>query len=74
MTTYVTPTQHEKNEWSRMAQDAYANFHNFYGHRYSAYASIRREDQIPVEVFDTLQINYRIWLREGWKDLGNYSH
>jgi hypothetical protein len=29
------PTQHEKNEWSRMAQAAYREGHNSIGHTYS---------------------------------------
>jgi hypothetical protein len=58
----ITPTEHEKREWSRMAADAYAKDRNDIGHRYSAWASIKRNVAIRLDVFDTLQINYRRWL------------
>tara|TARA_R110000868_G_scaffold151523_1_gene376049 strand:+ start:452 stop:697 length:246 start_codon:yes stop_codon:yes gene_type:complete len=36
----ITVTQHDKNEWSRMAKDAYANDVNYMGHRYSGAAVV----------------------------------
>lgn len=58
----ITPTQHEKNEWSRMARAAYASGRNWTGHRYSAAASLPNGAKLQVCAFDTLQHNYRIWL------------
>jgi hypothetical protein len=34
-TQHITPTEHEKREWSRMATDAYKTGRNAIGHRYS---------------------------------------
>jgi hypothetical protein len=64
-----TPTAHEKAEWSRMAQDAYASDRNFYGHRYSGAAALRHDDTLPLTVFDTLQRVYRLWLVGGWANV-----
>ena len=61
----MNPTQHEKNEWSRLAQDAYSKSLNAIGHRYSAYASIPRAATITVAMFDSLQVGYRRWLIDG---------
>jgi len=57
----MIPTQHEKNEWSRLAQHAYAHGHNAIGHRYSTAASLPHDGRVPVEFFD-LQAGYREWL------------
>ncbi len=58
----ITPTQHEKNEWARMAQSAYARGANSIGRRYSAAASLPRNSQMQLEYFDALQNGYREWL------------
>ena len=65
----LTVTAHEASEWARMAQDAYRNGHNFYGHRYSAAAATLAGKQVNTEVYDTLQRHYRTWLIWGWADL-----
>ena len=59
----MTPTEHEKAEWSRMAQDAYAAGCNAVGHRYSTTAACTLiGGQIPLATFDALQAAYRSWL------------
>ena len=65
----MTPTQHEKNEWSRLAQDAYRTGHNFYGHRYSAMSAWPTDATMRIDVFDTLQDTYREWLLRGWVNI-----
>lgn len=58
----ITPTWHEKAEWSRMAQAAYrANF-NQIGHRYSIAASLASGERMTTARFDALQAGYREWL------------
>ena len=63
----ITPTEHEKAEWSRMAVAAYSANRNDVGHRYSAAASLPRGSIIPVNRFDNLQHGYRAWLC--WNEL-----
>ncbi len=58
----ITPTQHEKNEWTRMAQAAYGADRNSVGHRYSGAASIVTGARIPTSIYDSLQSDYRAWL------------
>ena len=58
----ITPTQHEKREWARLAQAAYAQGFNNVGHKYSGAAAMRDGQQMYVEVFDQLQSDYRAWL------------
>lgn len=58
----MQPTQHEKNEWSRMAQAAYSVGRNDIGHRYSVAASIPRDSALTTRHFDELQRGYRAWL------------
>jgi hypothetical protein len=58
----ITPNQHEKNEWSRLAQAAYSAGKNPIGHRYSVAASIPNDYQMTVARFDELQEGYRNWL------------
>ena len=58
----ITPTRSEKLEWARLAQAAYRAGDNFFGHRYSAYASIPEGAQLSEAAYDGLQINYRRWL------------
>lgn len=61
----ITPNQHEKDEWSRLAQHAYAHNHNAVGHTYSTAASLPRDGQIRLAYFDKLQDGYREWLIRG---------
>ena len=63
----VTPTLHEKSEWSRLAMDAYGSGHNAVGHRFSAMAALPEGARLPVTVFDSLQLTYRCWLVNGWE-------
>ncbi len=63
---YVTPTDHEKREWSRLAQAAYAAGYNQVGHRYSTAASMYRGQEMRVDQFDSLQSGYRGWLISGF--------
>lgn len=58
----MTPNQHEKDEWSRMAQAAYRAGHNTAGHRFSVAASLSRDMAMPLSRFDDLQRQYRAWL------------
>jgi hypothetical protein len=58
----MTPTDHEKREWARMAQAAYGSGHNSIGHRYSGAASLPNCGHIELTKFDSLQRDYRIWL------------
>lgn len=62
----MTPTDSEKSEWSRMAQDAYRHDLNSIGHRFSGYASMRRGEQVSIGEFDRLQAEYRQWLISGF--------
>jgi hypothetical protein len=70
MTTRIVldpmPTEHEKAEWSRMAQDAYWRGRNDMGHRFSAAAAYRRMERMPQAKFDALMELYRGWLVFGW--------
>jgi len=59
---FIQPTQHEKNEWSRMANAAYKAYKSNIGHRYSSFSSLPNDATIRLDVFDTLQRNYRNWL------------
>lgn len=61
----ITPTQHEKNEWSRLATDAYKAGANQIGHRYSAAAATMNGQQISTARYDALQGPYRAWLIDG---------
>ena len=60
--TYICPTDHEKREWSRMAQAAYSISRNDIGHRYSAAGSMPNGAKTAVKTFDALQTDYRTWL------------
>jgi len=62
----MTPTEHEKREWSRMAQAAYAIGNNDIGHKYSMAATLRIGEPMHVTTFDRLQSGYRQWLN--WND------
>ena len=61
----VTVTQDVKDEWSRMATDAYKHGVNSIGHRYSMAAAIPRNSTLTCQAFDALQSNYRKWLIDG---------
>lgn len=58
----VTPTEHEKREWSRMAQAAYAAGRNDVGHPYSMAATLRKGERMAVARYDALMSGYRAWL------------
>ena len=64
----MRPNQHEKNEWARMAQDAYRLGHNSTGHTYSVAASLPHDGTMKTDYFDALQNSYRLWLLWGFKD------
>lgn len=63
----ITPSQYEKNEWSRMAQDAYSRDLNDIGHKFSMAAILREGEDCSLAWFDALQAEYRTWLVEGFK-------
>lgn len=63
---YITPTEHEKSEWSRMAKDAYSRRINAIGHRYSMAATLRKGESCDLSWFDSLQEGYREWLLYGF--------
>lgn len=65
----ITVTAHNKAEWARAAKDCYAKGASFYGHRFSAKAALPEGAMLPLDVFDTLQRLYRIWLIDGVKAL-----
>lgn len=62
----VTPTEHEKAEWSRLAVDAYRLGLNDVGHRFSGSAALGRNEPITVQAFNALQDEYREWLIAGF--------
>lgn len=65
----MTPTDHEKREWSRLATSAYAAGLNDLGHKFSGAASIRNGESIALKSFDELQTTYRAWLVGGFDDI-----
>lgn len=67
----ITVLQHNKDEWSRMASDAYAKGHNAFGHRYSGLAALPTGSKLPVAVYDSVQHVYRQWLVFGWNEVFN---
>lgn len=60
--TTITPSEHEKSEWSRMARAAYAADYNSVGHRYSGAAALHINQPMSLATFDALQEAYRSWL------------
>lgn len=58
----ITPTHHEKLEWSRLASTAYHLGRNDVGHRFSVAASLPSNGQLTVRQYDSLQDGYREWL------------
>jgi hypothetical protein len=67
MSGKITPSQYEKNEWSRMAQDAYSKDLNDIGHKFSVAATLAKGESVAVTWFDDLQNDYRAWLVGGFK-------
>lgn len=61
----MTPTQDEKNGWSKIASAAYSIGKNDIGHAFSAAASLRAGESMPLKRFDQLQEQYRAWLNFG---------
>jgi len=66
MSQTMTPTAHEKAEWSRMATAAYNSGRNAIGHRFSVAASLPRDGSMTLNHFDALQSEYRAWLVGGF--------
>lgn len=64
----MTVNAHEKAEWSRLAQAAYAADRNAIGHQYSVAASLPNGGQISISRFDWLQRGYRGWLIGGFAE------
>ena len=63
----ITPTEHDKREWSRFAVAAYATGLNDVGHRFSmASAMVAKEQAVPREWYDALMKDYRDWLVFGF--------
>jgi hypothetical protein len=60
--TYLTPTAHEKSEWARCAQAAYARGCNEFGHKLSAAAALPNGASLDCETFDAIASIYREWL------------
>ena len=65
----IRVTEHERNEWQRLAVDAYRTGRNFYGHQYSVQAATAKD--LPLDVYDTLMLIYRRWLVFGWSEVEN---
>lgn len=63
----MTPIQHEKNEWSRMAQAAFHAGLNDIGNRFSELASISEGESMPLAEFYAVQDQYRAWLIGGFE-------
>ena len=62
----IVPSQYEKSEWSRMAQDAYAKDRNDTGHKFSMAATLAKGESVALSWFDALQTEYREWLIGGF--------
>jgi hypothetical protein len=62
--SYITPTQHERDEWLRLGQAAHAAGNRMVWLTYTA-ASVNGCKPMPVDQFDTLQARYRDWLLTG---------
>ena len=58
----ITPTEHEKNEWSRCATAMYANDCNPAGHLLSMSAAYPKGAPMAVSRFDKVASIYRAWL------------
>ena len=73
MSQTITPTAHEKAEWSRMATAAYKARRNPIGHRFSVAASLPRDGAMDLSRFDALQAEYRAWLIDGFAPEANHT-
>ncbi len=63
----ITVTEHNKAEWSRLAQGAYLHGNrNSFGHRYSMAATLRVGEKMDLDTYDMLQEGYREWLINGF--------
>lgn len=58
----ITPTEHDKAEWSRLAQAAYHSGWNEVGHTFSAGASLPRNGRMDIRRYDAMMAVYRDWL------------
>lgn len=58
----------ERQEWHRMASDAYKTGRNEFGHRFSVACAHREMD---IRVYDSLMVQYRRWLVGGWNEVEN---
>jgi hypothetical protein len=68
----ITPTAHDVAEWQRLATDAYRIGLNASGHRFSvAAAKYPSGRQMPLDVYDSLQAEYREWLIGGFPGYPN---
>lgn len=70
----IIPTHHEKMEWSRLAQAAYASGRNDIGHRFSVAATHRNQEPMDLMIFDALQADYRTWLIGGFDEFAPNGH
>ncbi len=68
MKTYVTPTNHERAEWSRLAIEAYRLGYTSEGTRFSTRAAVVHT--MTVSEYDSLMRDYRAWLIDGFKSFG----
>lgn len=62
----MTPTQHEKNEWFRLATAAFAAGRNSMGCRFSGAACGPDGTRMATATYDSLQADYRAWLIGGF--------
>jgi len=70
-TGVIIPTEHDKREWSRMAQDAYSKGFNSIGHRFSmASACVGIGQAVAWKWFDEIQSEYKSWLCFGFNPTG----
>ena len=58
-------SEHDRREWSRMAQAAYNARRSDVGHRYSAAAARATSYEWTIVEVDALQRGYRAWLMFG---------
>lgn len=61
----ITPTAHEKNEWRRLSDAAWACGNIAIRDRYRDAAGISAGEQMTMARFDRLQEGYRNWLNHG---------
>ena len=62
----MTPTAHEKNEWSRLAKDARTQGYTLLARRYAKAAALPDQSTVSDDQFDILQYGYRRWLLSGF--------